>query len=1090
LICSQCGAERFAGDKYCGECGQKLGLPSRDAEQTALVDGERKHVTVLFSDLSGYTAMSEKLDPEEIKEITSRIFGDAAQVVSKYDGFIEKFAGDAVMALFGVPRTHEDDPIRAIRAAREIHDLVENLNPELEERLGQPLSMHTGINTGLVVTGEVNLERGTHGVAGDTVNLAARLSSLSKPGEIVVGPDTHRQAEGHFSFQSLETTKIKGRTEPIQIYKVLSVKEQPRKTHRLSGLRAELIGRQEEMAQLEKAVQELHKGKGSIFAICGDAGTGKSRLVEEFKATLDLEEIQWREGHAFPYSQNTPYAPLIDLFNRAFQIEEDDPPEKIREKIESRVKDLIGEKGNVVPYIGSLFELSYPEADGVSPEFWKSRLHKAILEALSAFAQRAATVICLEDLQWADHSSLELLRFILSEFKHPVLFLCVYRPPFSLFSGDQLRGIEKLFCEIRLQDLSPPEAQNLMESLLKTEFVPLELRQFIREKVEGNPFYLEEVINSLIESETLISDNGGWRLTRSISEFGISPTIRGVIYARVDRLETNSKRILQEASVIGRTFFYEILKRVTDLKDHIDRCLTGLERLDLIKKRSATPDLEYVFKHALTQEVVYSVLLRKERQAIHERIGLVIEQLFSDRLAEFYETLAYHFTHGQSVLKAVDYLMKSGKKSLKRYAVEEAHRYYQEAFDVLSDKTDKSKDEQGLFIDLLNEWALVYYFRGDFRGLENLLSGHVSAAESLKDKERLGILYAWYGFALFCREKLRDSHHYLRKALALGEEIQNKQVIGQACTWLTWTCADLGLLEEGIHFADRAQETVPFLESDSIVFFQSLGGMGHIYFFSGESKKNAEIGNILLDHGEKHSDPRCLVVGHIDIGHGHITAGNLSAAMECYQRAVNVSEDPFYSQWPRFFLGWSYIENGQYREAEEALQGVVSFCDQYGCENLGTPASVVLGIAMLGQGRMSQGLKLIEKSLQSFMRNERKYCVANAEYILGNVYLHIAEGARPVNLSTIFRNLGFLISKLPTAKKRAKHHLKRAIELSREIGARAILGRSFLDLGLLYKNKGKTDQARECLSEAIEFLQQTEAKGYLEQAKKALQSLN
>jgi class 3 adenylate cyclase len=578
-------------DKFCGECGQGLEEVTEVDEKAPGVEGERKHVTVLFSDLSGYTAMSEKLDPEELKETMSRIFGEIAQVVTKYEGFIEKFVGDAVMAIFGVPKAHEDDPIRAIRAAREIHDLVKAISPELEEKIGKTLSMHTGINTGLVVTGEVNMEKGTHGVAGDTINIAARLSSLAKADEVVVGPDTYHQAGGYFTFEALEPTKVKGKAEPIRIYKVLSPKEQPSTTRRHDGLRAELVGREVELSQLAEAAQMLREGKGSIFTICGETGTGKTRLVEEFKATLDLKEIQWLDGQAYAYSQNTPYFPLIDLFNRRFQIKEGDPPEKVKENMESVIESLVGKRDDIIPYVGSLYALSYPEVEHVSPEFWKTRLQEAIHAILSGLAQRAPTIICLEDLHWADPSSMNLLRFVLSEFRYPAIFLCVYRPTFSLFTSHQLSGLGPQYQEIQLHDLSSSEVQMMLESLLKTETIPKDLVRFIQENVGGNPFYLEEVINALIESETLTRDNGTWGLSRPISQTDMPSTIHGIIAARLDHLEKESKRILQEASVIGRAFLYDILKSCTQLKEQLDRHLTRLERVDLIHARSIQPGI-------------------------------------------------------------------------------------------------------------------------------------------------------------------------------------------------------------------------------------------------------------------------------------------------------------------------------------------------------------------------------------------------------------------------------------------------------------------------------------------------------------------
>jgi predicted ATPase len=463
---------------------------------------------------------------------------------------------------------------------------------------------------------------------------------------------------------------------PVQAFKVLSPEVKPTTIHRLSGLRSHLIGRKVELDALMESVDSLRKGKGRVFAICGDAGTGKSRLVEEFKNTLDVAEIQWIEGHAYAYSQNIPYFPLIDLLNRVLHLEEGDSPERVRVKIESGIEQLIGEKGNVVPYVGSLYSLSYPEVKDVSPEFWRSHLQEVIQTILTSLARRAPTIFFLEDLHWADPSFVELLRHALLEIRQPAIVLCAYRPPFSLFSTHQLSSIGNAYQEIRLEDLSLSDAQAMLESLLKTESLPSDLKRFVNDRAEGNPFYLEELINSLIELGTLIRDNGSWKIGRPITQSDISSTIHGLISGRLDRLDKETKRILQEASVIGRAFLYEILRRVTELGDRIDLGLNTLEKLDLIRTRSMQPDLEYMFKHPVTQEVVYDSLLKKDRVAIHEEIGLVTEQLFHDRLPEVYETLAFHFKQGRSSHKAIDYLMKSGEKSLKRYALGESHQYY------------------------------------------------------------------------------------------------------------------------------------------------------------------------------------------------------------------------------------------------------------------------------------------------------------------------------------------------------------------------------------------------------------------------------
>jgi predicted ATPase len=400
------------------------------------------------------------------------------------------------------------------------------------------------------------------------------------------------------------------------------------------------------MAELSEAVENLQQGKGRIFSICGSAGMGKSRLVEEFKAGLDLERIQWIEGHAYAYSQNIPYFPLVDLLNRLLHIEEKDPPEKVRAKVESGLGSLVANPTDVIPYLVQLYSLSYFEANDISPEHWKSNLQIAVLTILSALADKAPTVFFLEDLHWADPSFVDLLRRACIEIRQPAIVLCAYRPTFSLFTGHQVSNIGENYHNIQLQNLSLSVAQNMLASLLKTEAIPPDLKHWVNSKAEGNPFYLEELVNSLIESDTLIRDNGSWKLTRSLTESNIPSSLYGLISGRLDRLGKQTKRILQEASVIGRDFLYEILKRITELEERIDGELGQLERLDLIRTRSLEPDIEYMFKHALTQEIVYNGLLKKQRRDIHEQIAQVMENVFQDRLSELYETLAFHFYWG------------------------------------------------------------------------------------------------------------------------------------------------------------------------------------------------------------------------------------------------------------------------------------------------------------------------------------------------------------------------------------------------------------------------------------------------------------
>ena len=942
--CPVCKASIPIDRKFCGECGYDLSkspetaslkesehdtqIPDLPSEETVpaeiAAEGERKHVTVLFSDLTGYTAMSEKLDPEEVKEITSKIFGQISKIVANYDGFIEKYAGDAVMAIFGVPQTHEDDPIRAVKAAREIHQLVDSISPEVEKRISQSISMHTGINSGLVVTGEVDMERGTHGIAGDTINLASRLSNLAKPGEIVVDADTCFQIEGHFTCEYRETTTVKGKADPVEVHKVLSQRDKPITIRRLSGVRADLVGRDVEMAELSEAVENLQQGKGRIFSICGAAGTGKSRLVEEFKAQLDLERIQWIEGHAYAYSQSIPYFPLVDLLNRLLHIDEKDLPEKVRDKVESGLGSLVANQQDIIPFVGHLYSLNYPEVNDISPEHWKSRLQTAILTILSALANKAPTIFFLEDLHWADPSFVELLRRACLEIRRPAIVLCAYRPTCSLFTGHQVSIIGKNYHDIQLQNLSLSVAQNMLGSLLKTDTIPSDLKHWVNSKAEGNPFYLEELVNSLIETETLIRDNGSWKLTRSLTESDIPSSLHGLISGRLDRLERQTKRILQEASVIGRDFLYEILKKITELEERIDAELSHLERLDLIRTRAFQPDIEYMFKHALTQEIVYNGLLKKKRRKIHEHIAQVMESVFQDRLSEFYETLAFHFARGRSVAKAVDYLVKSGEKSLARYAVEEAHQYFKKAYDILASKEEMSEEEKIILIDILNSWGYAYYYLGENNEFVDIFSTHQILAGSLEDKARAGMFYVWLGVALFMAGKSKDSYEYLSKGLELGENVGHQKVVGYACTWLTWACAELGLFAEGIDFGERAQKIAESFTSDQYLFFKSLGGLCYINFCKGDTNRIFEGAKRLLEYGERNANNRSKVLGHWMEGFGHQVAGDMKPSQKSLEKAIEIALDPAYAQFPKTTLGMAHFFCGQLQQAENVFQSSIN----------------------------------------------------------------------------------------------------------------------------------------------------------------------
>ena len=1083
--CYSCGTRNLQKNRFCSECGIQLDKATEFGRKTGKPPQERKYLTVLFSDLSGYTELSTRLDPEETREIMHQIFEEIAQVITNYEGFIEKFIGDAVMALFGVPKTHEDDPVRAILAARHIHQAV----AQLEGKIGHRLSMHSGISTGLVITGQVNLEQGTHGISGDTINLASRLEGIAPVGEIVVDQVTCRQAEEYFTFTPLKPISVKGINQPIKPYQVLAPKDRPRKTHRIHGLQAQLIGRKKELSLLKGGAEQCLQGKGSIILIRGEAGTGKSRLVEECRQSFKLKKLCWREGHAFAYSQNISYSLFRDLLKDTFHVLEKDSIATLKGKIESEATSLFSETEKVAPYLGSLFGINYPETKSLDPEMLKSRLHNAIKTIIRRISTSEPTVFCMEDLHWADPSSIELLNDIVKSAHCPALFICTIRTPFNCNEDGNPPIPDSPDHEITLEDLSKNESLKMLQSLLKTPSLPDGLEPLIREKIEGNPFYLEEILHSLIESETLIKSNGNWKLVKPLHKADIPLTIQGVISARIDRLDQDVKKILQYASVIGRSFDLSILCTITGREKDLIYHLEKLVRLGLIRQNGSLPDEKYDFKHALIQEVVYSSLLRKERQAIHQKTGLTIEQLFSRNLSEQSETLAFHFTKGRTLFKAVEYLMQSGKKSLSRYAVVESHQYYKEAYRLLTGEDFQEDTVKALLVQLLNSWTPVFYFRGNFGDLEQLLTQYITLAESLNDREQLAMFYVCLGISFWAAEKFKDSYHYLHKALELGEETGNKRITSHAYAWLGWTMAELGLPEEALYCGDQARQMSREINWEHYPNYHSWDSDGYACWVLGSCSQVCALGEKLLEHGKTSSSIRCTTWGHTLNAWSAMMSGDFTSAIGYNKMALKSSTDPLYTQFPRLCLGMSYVSQGDLEKAKQPLEEVLDFSQKVGCAYIGTPAQCFLSVVLVSEGKFTQGFRMLKGARKKWLDQSAPWRYTFSELIFGELFSAMALRKMPISFTGIVKNIGFLAKNLPFARQKAEKHYKGALISAQKIGARAMEGQAQLGLGKLYRETGHRDKAPDCFSSAIKFFEVCEAETFLKKAREALSSL-
>ena len=732
MKCSKCQTELPETANFCLKCGQGMNVEEQTLRPTSIPEAERKRVTALFSDLSGYTSMTEKHDPENVKEIMGRIFDGVKAIVGKYEGFVEKFAGDGVLALFGVPRAHEDDPIRAIRAAGDIHELVEELSPHYETKIGRSLSMHSGINTGLVVTADVNPEKGTHGVTGEAINVAARLSGLAEAREILVGQDTYRASQTHFTFQSLKPVKVKGKSEHIPIYKVLSEKAATTRVSQEMKISSEMVGRDQELATLELHILKAVNGQGSVVNVFGEPGVGKSRLLAELRQRDVISRISFLEGRSISIGKNLSFHPIIDLFKQWARIKEDDTQAEASNKLEIAIRRVCGdETDEVFPFVATLMGMKLSgkhsqRVEGMEGEALEKLILKNVRELLARSSEIIPIVIVMEDLHWADTTSLELLEalFRLTQTCR-VLFINVFRPGY--WQRDE-RKVETLsewlpdadFAEVPLKPLDKQAGEALVNSMLQVKGLRHAIKQQIVDRSGGNPFFMEEVVRSLIDEGAIVPKNGAFEVTEKIENVVIPTTINDVLMARIDRLEGQTRDLIKVASVIGRNFFDRILKEVATSIESIDERLTYLKDAQFIRDRMRMEELEYLFKHALAQEAAYESTLIQQRKTLHRKVAESIEKIFQERLHEFYGMLAFHYSKAGELEKTEEYMVKAGDEALRSSASSEALHYFQEALQLYLTKYGKDADpaklatfEKNIGIALLNkgQWSeSVSYF--------------------------------------------------------------------------------------------------------------------------------------------------------------------------------------------------------------------------------------------------------------------------------------------------------------------------------------------------------------------------------------------
>jgi class 3 adenylate cyclase/tetratricopeptide (TPR) repeat protein len=700
IACPRCRASNSPTFKFCSECGASLAAageapkdavfrvqeakvraytPSHLAERiltsAPALEGERKAVTVLFADVAGFTRISSQVSAEDLHLVMDGCFERLSEAVHGYEGTINQFTGDGIMALFGAPIAHEDHAERAVHAALAIQDAMAGYGATLARERGVEFRMRIGLNSGTVVVGKIgdNL-RMDYTAQGDTVNLAARLEQACLPGTVLVSDTTRRLAAGAFTFRTLPPLSVKGKDIPVVAHEVIGPQERRGRVDVATEL-TPLVGRQRELGHLQEALDRVRHGRGEVVGIVGEAGVGKSRILLEFRQQV-AQDVLYLEGKCISYGQSIPLLPIVELLKRGFRIVEGDREDAIREKVVRGLHSLGADARSIAFLLGLLgVETEDATLRGLAAEARRRYTFEALRALAIAASARRPIVFAVEDLHWIDPASQDFLRYLAENtMRAAVLILVTHRPGYAPPWSDR-----SYYSQIVLSPLSEGESERVVESVLRVPSLPAAVKMLICQKAEGNPFYLEEITRSFLDTGILARANGGYELTRPVTAQDVPDTVQGVIMARIDRLAETRKRTIQTAAVIGREFAAHLLGRIADIQGRLEDSLTELRALEFIYEKTLFPDLEYVFKHALVQDVAYGSLLKPRRRALHELVGRAIEELYADRLDEHVAELSHHFAQGEVWPKAFAYARRAGDRARAIFANREAIHFYTQA---------------------------------------------------------------------------------------------------------------------------------------------------------------------------------------------------------------------------------------------------------------------------------------------------------------------------------------------------------------------------------------------------------------------------
>lgn len=1021
ITCPVCGFENPEGARFCNNCGSPLAAAKQK-------EGERRIATVLFADVAGSTSHAETMDPEDWAEVMNGAFSVMNAAVSQYGGTVGRLMGDAILAFFGAPVAHEDDPERAVRAGLTMQEAARAYAAEVEDRFGIGFSVRVGIHTGMSVLGFVGDEvRAEYTAMGDTANVAARLQSAARPGTVLISADTCRLVSSLFEVESRGLLEMKGKAEPMEVFEVAAARAERGKARGIEGLSSPLVGRSAELERLRAVLGGLNEGRGAVVAVTGEAGVGKSRLVEELERAARSEPaVVWHEGHALSYGQSLAYHPWQELGRRLVGALPAEGPEAVRGKLAAEAVRL-ERPADDIPFFETMLAVESAESREALASVRVSTLAERVADAVRGFLQAAMHhgddvaphVLAFDDLQWADTASLELIQRVAHLVRsEPLLLLFVLRPERRAPGWavlEQLESLGERFVRLELEPLDADGADELLRNLLDIHDLPDGMRELILSRSEGNPLFVEEVLRSLIDSGHIVRENGDWHASAEIEEATIPETLAGVLSARIDGLPETTKRVAQTASVLGRTFAHRALSSVLRVApeperiEDVDPHLGTLTAEDVVREESIEPEHEYIFKHIMTQEAAYGLLLKSRRRELHARAGTVLEELYPDRLEELAPILAHHFHEGGDPVRTARYAVRAGERATALFAVREALDHYEQAYTALDAMDDPPA---GPLVDVILGWTVARSKVHDYDGALERLERAESLARELDDRRRLARVVSWIANVHMLIGAASSGAPYLVEAQQLATELDDErlnllplfiatdmlvehdprgaadrmthvielsrrynvpEIEGHALASKAAAHARLGEFDTAREYIDKALQVAPLSgspvkEADVHII------VGFAYYDLGDVDKGLEHLRFGANMASGVDAIECACIGHFGVGMGDLMLDAADDAARDFQESMAYADRADIGSWRNRVRGGAALADfvrghaDAVQELEAALANANKAHDGYGSALLSQQLAAVL----LGLDRAEEAVSHLETALAYYRDTDMK----------------------------------------------------------------------------------------------------------------------